>query len=140
YDERNVHWNAGPMMERIEGLPERKATLDAQLAEIGAKINDMQATLGFGALLKAFNDPALDRQNKAIYLTTNDIGAGEGFEGADAAASWWRRNFRMYANIQRHAPRGSRVVVVGGQGHTAILRDFLRDDPDRVEQDVRPLF
>jgi hypothetical protein len=27
--------------------------------------------------------------------------AGDAYSGAEAGASWWARNFRMYANIQR---------------------------------------
>ena len=55
-------------------------------------------------------------------------------------ASWWHRNFRMYAYIQQHAGPGKRVVAIGGQGHTAILKDLLADDPDRVAADVHELF
>ena len=65
---------------------------------------------------------------KARKVSQSRLAGGEDFSGADATASWWHRNFRMYAQIQRHAAPGARVLVVGGQGHTAILRDFLRDD------------
>ena len=44
----------------------------------------------------------------------------------------------MYANIQAYAPPGSRVLAIGGQGHTAILKDLLRLDKERVGVDVRP--
>ena len=66
------------------------------------------------------------------------MGAGENYVGADASASWWHRNFRMYANIQKHAQPGERVLAIGGQGHTAILKDLLAIDRDRVAVDVRP--
>ena len=57
--------------------------------------------------------------------------------GADAAASWWHRNFRMYANIQKAAALGDRVLVVAGQGHTAILKELLAADDQRRARDVR---
>ena len=76
--------------------------------------------------------------NKSIYLRTNDVDAGRGFVGADAAASWWHRNFRMYANIQQVATPGHRVIALAGQGHTAILKDMLAVDDRRVAEDVRP--
>jgi len=66
--------------------------------------------------------------NKDLYLVTSAAGAGTGFEGADAAARWWHRNFRMFANIQQYARPGERVLVVAGSGHTAILRDLLEID------------
>ena len=88
--------------------------------------------------LQLANDPERDRENKALYLVTNDVAAGAGFAGADASASWWRRNFRMYANVQRAAAPGRRVLVVAGQGHTAILKDLLAIDGGREAEDVAP--
>ncbi|MEO0425663.1 MAG: DUF5694 domain-containing protein [Pseudomonadota bacterium] len=139
-DERNVHWQAGPLMEKLETLPARSQRVQALIKSIGEETTALHRSLPLAELLPIYNDPETDRVNKGFYLMTNDVGAGDGFEGADATASWWHRNFRMYANIQRHAVPGARVVVIAGQGHTAILRDLLADDPDRVALDVRPLF
>ena len=44
---------------------------------------------------------------------------------------------RMYANIRKHARAGERVLVLGGQGHVAILRDLLELDADRQAVDIR---
>lgn len=88
-------------------------------------------------LLALANDPARDALNKGIYLRTNAVDAGGSFVGADAAASWWHRNFRMYANIQKAAARDHRVLVVAGQGHTAVLKDLLAADDQRHARDVR---
>ena len=87
-------------------------------------------------LLRLHTDPARDAFNKGLYLRTNDIDAGGGFAGADASASWWHRNFRMYANLQKAAAPGRRVIAVAGQGHTAILKDLLADDAQRQAEDV----
>jgi hypothetical protein len=89
-------------------------------------------------LLILANDAEQDRMNKDLYLLTNAAGAGSSFEVADATARWWRRNIRMYANIQRYAAPGERVLAVAGQGHTAILRDFLETDGRLSARDVRP--
>ena len=140
FDEREVQWNARPMMEKIETLPARKAQKDEMIANIVRDMTELHETSDLATILRWHNDPAADQANKSLYLMTNDIGAGDGFEGADAAASWWHRNFRMYALIQQHAQPGERVVVIGGQGHTAILRDLLKDDPDRMAVEVQELF
>lgn len=42
----------------------------------------------------------------------------------------------MYALVQRYATPGERVLVIAGSGHTALLRDFLRADGERTEEDV----
>ena len=98
----------------------------------------MHSTLSLKELLLSTNDPAEDRNNRAFYIMTNPVGTDASFVGADATASWWHRNFRMYALIQRYAQPGERVLVIGGQGHTAILRRMLADDMDREAVDVRP--
>jgi hypothetical protein len=139
FDEVEVHWNAGPLFEYLEArAPGRKAALDALFASLSERHTGEQTTLPLGRLLALANDPERDRENKALYIVTNDVDAGAGFVGADASASWWRRNFRMYANVQRAATPGRRVLVLAGQGHTAILRDLLAIDGEREAEEVMP--
>jgi hypothetical protein len=139
FDEGGVQWNAGPMFDYMAAhAPERKVAIEALFASLSARQTREQTTLPLPELLRLANDPARDRENKALYIGTNDLDAGGGFAGADAAASWWHRNFRMYANVQQVAAPGRRVLVVAGQGHTAILRDLLALDGERQAEDVVP--
>lgn len=139
FDEGEVHWNSGPMFDYIGArAPERKRALDAIYADLSARENREHSALSLAELLQLTNDPTRDRENRDLYLITNDIGAGSGFAGADASASWWHRNFRMYANVQRVATPGQRVLVLAGQGHTAILKELLATDRQRQALDVRP--
>lgn len=139
FDEGGVQWNAAPTFEYMAAhAPERKAAIEALFASLSARHTREQATLPLPELLRLANDPARDRENKALYIGTNDLDAGGGFAGADAAASWWQRNFRMYANVQQAAAPGRRVLVVAGQGHTAIFRDLLALDGERQAEDVMP--
>ena len=138
FDEDSVGWNAQPMFEFIEKHdPELKKDLDATFQSLTATMDEEQATLPLVRLLQLTNDPARDRLNKALYLRTNGVDAGGSFAGADASASWWHRNFRMYANVQKVAAPGRRVIVLAGQGHTAILKDLLAADDRRVAEDAR---
>jgi hypothetical protein len=118
--------------------PEAKKALEAEFQLLGATMEKEQATLSLAELLLLTNDPARDALNKSMYLRTNAVDAGGGFVGADASASWWHRNFRMYANIQKVAAPGRRVIALAGQGHTAILKDLLAVDDLRAAEDVRP--
>ena len=139
FDERKVGWEAAELFEYMpKHDPETQAKTDSLIEEITEAHNVARATKSLPELLMQTNDPQKDRLNKYFYLLTNQVGAGENFVGADATASWWRRNFRMYANIQKHARPGERVVAIGGQGHTAILKDLLALDADRLAVDVRP--
>jgi Family of unknown function (DUF5694) len=139
FDEQTVHWNAEPMFQRMEREdPQTLQRVEQTIAELGKKQQHDHATLSLQQLLIQTNSRLEDVVNKSLYIDTNHVGAGAGFEGADASASWWRRNFRMYANVQRHATPGARVVVIGGQGHTAILKDLLQFDRARVAVSVDP--
>ena len=139
FDENKVGWKAQPMFEYMEkNEPALKQQIEATFKSIGEQMDKEQATLSLPQLLALSNDPARDALNKSIYLRTNAVDAGGSFVGADAAASWWHRNFRMYANIQKAAARGHRVLVVAGQGHTAVLKDLLAADDQRSARDVHP--
>ena len=139
FDERGIGWRAKELFEYMsEHDAEAEKRLDALIEDVTISQNQAHATKSLAELLMQANDPEKDDINKYIYLITNHVGAGDNFVGADATASWWHRNFRMYANIQKHAQPGERVLAIGGQGHTAILKDILALDRDRVAVDVRP--
>ncbi|WP_417319195.1 DUF5694 domain-containing protein [Emcibacter sp.] len=141
FDEQTVHWNPELLMKEMpEKAPETQAAFNSFIQQITADFDRFHKTLSLKELLLKMNEPELDRMNKDLYLLTNAVGAGESFSGADAAASWWHRNFRMYANIQKLAEPGARIFVLGGQGHTAILRDLLAIDTRLEAVDVTPYF
>ncbi len=139
FDETTVGWNAKPMFDYMDAHdPETRQAVQSRFESLSAEQGREQATLSLHELLKRASDPSRDAENKGLYLLTNGVGAGDGFAGADASASWWHRNFRMYANIQKAAAPGRRVIVIAGQGHTAILKDLLAVDDRRRAVDVRP--
>lgn len=140
YDEREVQWQAEALFNSIsESEPELKLELDQTLKGLSESINKMHQELSLAQILTELNSEGLDKKNKSMYILTNEVGAnGNGFAGADAAASWWHRNFRMYANIQKHATPESRLFVIGGHGHTSILNDMLDLDEKRQAKLVKP--
>lgn len=139
FDEATIGWQAQPLFDYLpENDPDSERAVEQAIESITAEHQQAQNTLSLGQLLGRTNDPDQDRRNKSFYLLTNHVGTSDNFVGADAAASWWHRNFRMYAKIQRHATPGQRVLVIGGQGHTAVLREFLEIDADRDSIDPLP--
>jgi hypothetical protein len=129
FDNRDIEWQAEGLFEYAEkhNPPEMQA-FNEIIESFTREDAQARATMSLRDLLIRANDAEKDRLNMDLYLATNPIGAGEGFEGADAAASWWHRNFRMYANIQKQAGPDQRVLVLGGSGHIAILRQLLAID------------
>ena len=138
YDERNVHWKAEPLFAYLEEHDEAtSAKMNALIEAFTAESERAHKTMTLKQLLLRANDAEQDRLNRSSYLMTNQVGEDDNFVGADATASWWHRNFRMFAIIQRYAQPGERVLVIGGQGHTAILKQLL-DDDERRAVDVTP--
>ncbi|MDT9002425.1 DUF5694 domain-containing protein [Paucibacter sp. APW11] len=114
-----------PTMQLVQKLTERT--------------NEEHRRLSLQQLLEKLNSPESDRENKSIYMSFNAVGAADrSFSGADSAANWWQRNFRIYAQVQRHAQPGARVLLLVGAGHAAILRDLLRIDEARREEPTLP--
>lgn len=138
FNEDKIEWDAGPMFDYIaKNEPQTQARVEALFKSLTDSTQREQSTLTLPRLLSLANDPDRDRANKDLYLRTNGVGPAGNFVGADAAASWWHRNFRMYANVQRAAGPGDHVLVVAGQGHTAIMKDLLASDSQRQAEDVR---
>jgi hypothetical protein len=139
FDETGIQWQAEPLFDYLESDDtETGARLSALIEESTRETQEAQMTLSLRELLLRANDADRDASNRAMYLLTNHVGDNDNFVGADATASWWHRNFRMYALVQRYAQPGERVLVIGGQGHVAILRQLLADDRDREAVDVHP--
>ena len=138
FDNRDIEWQAQAMFDyaKAHDSPEMN-TFNEIIEAFTAEDTQARASLPLGDLLKRANDPQQDRLNMDLYIATNSIGAGDGFVGADAAASWWQRNFRMYAKVQKLAGPGKRTLVLGGAGHIAILRQFLGIDRRLQGSDIR---
>lgn len=141
FDEREVQWKAEALHKQMpESDPELQTEFESMVGELVAEFNKLSATLTLQEMLREMNSTHRDTQNKSFYLLTNEVGAmGDGFYGADASASWWHRNFRMYANVQKVAQPGARVLVLAGQGHTAIMKDLLELDQKREAKPILPL-
>jgi hypothetical protein len=141
FDHRELNWQAEPMFEyaKQHDSPEM-ATFNEIIADHTREEEQVRASMGLGELLKRSNDPGQDRMNMDLYLATNAIGVRDGYSGADATASWWQRNFRMYANIQQVAKPGERIIAIGGSGHTAILKQLLEIDRRLVGVEVDGYF
>lgn len=129
-DERSVGWKAEALFEYMKNKDSvAQAEFDQIIKEVTEQTNKNHSQLALKHLLEIANDETYDRINKNIYLATNAVAVADGeFYGADASASWWHRNFRIYAKIQYQAQKHQRIFALAGQGHTAILKDFIEID------------
>jgi len=81
--------------------------------------------------LKYMNTP--DYWAKSININadilTHNATTGN-FEGADEAAKFYRRNLRIYSNLnQIPLNKNDRVFIIMGNTHTAFLNEFIKRSP-----------
>ncbi|WP_353408696.1 DUF5694 domain-containing protein [Pseudoteredinibacter isoporae] len=134
YDEREISWQSTAVFSEIPNTsPEVGKEVENMIKSLTMEINELHKTETLKGILRYCNDSETEEQNKSLYLLLNEVGAFAGYSGADSTASWWHRNFRMYANIQKYAQKGNRVMVIGGVGHTSIIKDLIRLDSKRTE-------
>lgn len=66
------------------------------------------------------------------------VGAGDNYIGADLVGEWYKRNVRIYGNILKDASATDKtILVIFGNGHIHILRQFFHDNPDFEVVDAR---
>jgi hypothetical protein len=69
--------------------------------------------------------------NHQIYLMTTRVGKDNEYPGVELVSEWYKRNLLIFANIARLVDSTQeRLLVIYGQGHAHLLRQFIRDSPD----------
>ena len=83
-------------------------------------------------LLVDINTKESNKANVEWYLgTANRAGKTDNFVGAYLVSEWYRRNLYMYSLIQKLTEnKDDKVMVLLGTGHTAMLREFIKYDPN----------
>lgn len=119
---QEVDWSAGP---RSVEAPKEKAP--AVLSERDRLLHEST----IGSYLRYLNDPAqLGREHSEVYITAlmepeEDVRI---YNKSDILLNWYKRNFRIFANISRNtkAPEDN-VLMIVGSGHAPILRQLAID-------------
>lgn len=136
FDERTISWDSQSLFEELKSYPKIKKKFRQAIEEYTEDEKRRHSQLSLKEIFIEYNHPDLERQNRSLYLITNVLGAGSSFAGADASATWWHRNLRMFANIQTQAQKNSRLIVIVGQGHSSLIRGWIKDDPDLEYIDI----
>ncbi len=88
-------------------------------------------------LLCYLNTNAAIQANASFYSVLDGMGRDADNAGSAYVAQWYARNCYIFSNILSVIHPGDRVVVIMGQGHEYLLREFTRLNPNLV--DVDPL-
>jgi hypothetical protein len=79
-----------------------------------------------GDALRVMNEPTEKRAMLASYLDgLLLIASGDNWAGPDMVGNWYRRNFKIAANLHTIAEDGDRIAVVYGAGHIPVLEHVL---------------
>lgn len=63
-----------------------------------------------------------------MYLEMAAIGKENNYVGADLVADWYKRNLRIYRNLQAIPFKSDdRILILYGAGHSKILQDLVED-------------
>lgn len=102
---------------------------EEELARITAEANRAQRENTVGEILRSLNAPPRLEADQGVYMRFARVGAGDTYVGADLVAKWYERNIHIFANLQRMAEPGDRILVIFGAGHAPILRELITYDP-----------
>ncbi len=81
-----------------------------------------------GEWLRALNTPEALATNHRAYFDFVMIGGDDAQPGANWVGHWYGRNLRLFRNLVNLASSpDDRVVVIYGQGHGYLLRQFARE-------------
>ncbi len=77
--------------------------------------------------LKLSNSTEFRQGIEAVRARMMTVGTDTNHVGADLQARWHKRNMRIFANLEHIAEPGDRILVIFGGGHSAILRELVRE-------------
>lgn len=94
-----------------------------------SEINQWLKQYSIGQVLAKMNKPQFDQLNINLYYKfLLPIGKGNNQPGVEAVSRWYKRNLSILHNILKLTENksGQRILVIFGQGHTAMLKQFLQ--------------
>lgn len=109
----------------------RDSAFDAFLARSDA----LERSGTYLDLMRYLNTDAAIRANASWYAIFAGMGREADNAGAGYVAQWYVRNSYIFSNILGIVRPGDRVVVLMGQGHEYLLREFTRLNPNLINVD-----
>jgi len=83
------------------------------------------------AWLKQLNNPDALAAAHKVYFDIAMIGRGEELLGANWVGTWYARNLKIFSRLVKMSESPSdRVLVIYGQGHAYLLRQFAQESEE----------
>lgn len=106
-------------------------------AKYEARQDTIERTGTYLDLLQYLNTDEAIRANASWYSIFDGMGRDADDAGSSYVSQWYTRNCYIFSNILSVIKPRDRVVVMMGQGHEYLLREFVRLNPTLA--DVDPL-
>lgn len=104
-------------------------------------INQWVAQNSIGAVLSQLNAPEMDKLNVDLYYHyLLPIGKGNTQPGLEAVTNWYKRNLFIFKHIKELTSVNAtekKILVIFGQGHTAMLKQFLQFSTEFEQVDIQ---
>lgn len=108
---------------------------DPRFSVFLARSNALERNGTYLDLMRYINTDAAIRANASWYSMFDGMGREADDAGSAYTAQWYTRNTYIFSNILSVIRPGDRVVVMMGQGHEYLLRDFTQLNPNLVYVD-----
>ena len=106
------------------------ADINNSMAKMGKDFNEKASKLNLLQLIEDENTPQSRLENNGVYVRLmNRAGLQNNFAGADAVATWYKRNLYMYSLIQKKiSSKDERIMILAGAGHISMIEKFIKDE------------
>jgi len=94
------------------------------------KANRIQREGTVREALRNSNSALFEDAQRQMYAKAATVGNHSEYPGVELVTNWHHRNLRIFANVEHVAEPGDRLIVFYGAGHSAILRDLIKANPE----------
>jgi hypothetical protein len=113
------------------GANNQQAILDKGMA-IGkrqvAEENKLIQTAAIPEIYKTINDQRKINEAHQAYLMMSHVGKDNEYPGANLLGDWYKRNLKIFSNINRITEsKNDRILVIIGGNHVKTLQQFIED-------------
>ncbi|HTU80548.1 MAG TPA: DUF5694 domain-containing protein [Candidatus Acidoferrales bacterium] len=95
-----------------------------------ARQDDIERSGTYLDLLRYLNSDEAILANASWYSVLDGMGRQADDAGSAYVSQWYARNVYIFSNVLGVVRPGDRAVVMMGQGHEYLLREFVRLDPN----------
>jgi hypothetical protein len=134
-----LDFNPGELASEFQPLLEQ---LNNTGNSVVTKINQWLTRYSIGQVLAKMNSVEFDKLNVGLYYKyLLPIGKGSNQPGAEAVARWYKRNLLILHNIMKLTENktDNRIMVIFGQGHTAMLHQFLQYSDEFMVENIQQI-